>query len=195
MDKYENEVWKPVAGFPRYEVSDLGRVRSIRIRKDVTGKKVKVRYVLVPCKSPKGIRKDAHTQCKYDGYFYVSLYRNGTKYQKYIHTLVCEAFLGVRPKGKTIDHINGDKFDNRLMNLQYLSARENTIKGLVTNPSRMTLYKYKLEIPALTDFSYETYSVADLAIRLNIPKTRIYYRFYKFGKFERGGVLITRERL
>jgi hypothetical protein len=55
----------------------------------------------------------------------------------YIHTLVAESFLGARPEGMVIDHINGDKSDNNLSNLRYVTVAENCKKGnkpLVTNP-------------------------------------------------------------
>lgn len=61
------------------------------------------------------------------------------RYRKtiYIHTLVVESFLGVRPEGMVIDHIDGDKSNNNLSNLRYVSVEENSKKGnkpLVQNP-------------------------------------------------------------
>ncbi len=55
----------------------------------------------------------------------------------YIHTLVAESFLGVRPEGMVIDHIDGDKSNNHLSNLRYVSVEDNSKKGnkpLVKNP-------------------------------------------------------------
>ena len=55
----------------------------------------------------------------------------------YIHTLVAETFLGVRPEGMVIDHIDGDKSNNNLSNLRYTTVQENCKKGnkpLVQNP-------------------------------------------------------------
>jgi hypothetical protein len=61
------------------------------------------------------------------------------RYKKtiYIHTLVAESFLGVRPEGMVIDHIDGDKSNNHLTNLRYATVAENCKKGnkpLVKNP-------------------------------------------------------------
>lgn len=42
-----------------------------------------------------------------------------------VHSLVAEAFLGPRPKGYDIDHISGDKTDNRLCNIEYVTHMEN----------------------------------------------------------------------
>lgn len=47
----------------------------------------------------------------------------------YIHTLVAETFLGVRPEGQVIDHIDGDKSNNNLSNLRYTTVAENCKKG------------------------------------------------------------------
>ena len=55
----------------------------------------------------------------------------------YIHTLVAETFLGVRPEGMVIDHIDGDKSNNNLSNLRYATVEDNSKKGnkpLVKNP-------------------------------------------------------------
>ena len=44
----------------------------------------------------------------------------------YVHRLVWEEANGPIPKGMTIDHINGDRFDNDLSNLRVVSQQENT---------------------------------------------------------------------
>lgn len=43
----------------------------------------------------------------------------------YVHKEVLRAFHGERPKGMFINHINGNKHDNRLCNLEYVSPTEN----------------------------------------------------------------------
>ena len=46
-----------------------------------------------------------------------------------IHVLVAELFLGDRPDGMQIDHIDGDKSNNCLENLEYVTPKENTIRA------------------------------------------------------------------
>lgn len=114
------ELWRPVVQWEGiYEVSDLGRVRrvaryqtakpnaylrrSTRERTEVTGR------VLRP-----GIK---------DGRPTVTLTFGAAREKTcQIHTLVAEAFLGPRPADHTVNHINGDKADNRLENLEWLDA-------------------------------------------------------------------------
>lgn len=97
------EDWRPIEIAPRYEVSSLGRVRSISTRGG--GK------TLRPWDS--------------DGYDKVSLYDGGARYVRFVHRLVMAAFVGPRPPGDEIDHFDHDRKNNRLSNLQYVSAPTN----------------------------------------------------------------------
>lgn len=103
----EEEIWAPVKGFEgRYEVSTLGRVRSLSY--NGTG--------LVKVLKPSG---DTH------GYTKFSLCKDGRRYMKKTHRLVAEAFLE-KPKNKEcVDHINGIRSDNACENLRWCSHKEN----------------------------------------------------------------------
>jgi hypothetical protein len=58
------------------------------------------------------------------GYVQVHSYENGQKKMRYVHQLISDAFLGTCPEGMSVDHISGDKTDNRLSNLRYLSKSD-----------------------------------------------------------------------
>lgn len=56
------------------------------------------------------------------------------------HRFVYEFWKGEIPKGKVIDHKNGNRLDNRLSNLQIISQRDNVRKGLSTKISEEVAY-------------------------------------------------------
>lgn len=77
--------------------------------------------------------------CNMNGYL-------GTVFNKktrYIHRVIWELFNGAIQDGMTIDHIDGDKHNNRIENLQILSVRDNVIKairdGSHHNPERAVI--------------------------------------------------------
>lgn len=52
-------------------------------------------------------------------------------YTKYIHGLVAEAFLGPRPEGYQVDHKDGNRSNNHISNLEYVTAKENIKRAWV----------------------------------------------------------------
>ena len=101
------EEWRQVVGFPDYEVSDLGRVRS---RKGG-------RWGTVG--PPRVLKASAQN----NGYPRVTL--NGSTY-RLVHRLVLEAFVGPRPPGMEAAHRNGVSTDNRVSNLAWKTPQANT---------------------------------------------------------------------
>ena len=93
---------KPFPGDPRYSVSDTGDVYG------VNGRQLKA--------SP-----DAR------GYRAVDVGRRSSvkRQMRKVHQMVMETFVGPRPDGMETLHINGDKLDNRLVNLRYGTKSEN----------------------------------------------------------------------
>jgi len=64
-------------------------------------------------------------------YASVNLTRPGCRYKKfYIHRLVAQAFLGTIRHGLTVNHKNGDRYDNRSENLEIVSMRENVTHSI-----------------------------------------------------------------
>lgn len=101
----EKEIWKDVKGYEgKYQVSDLGRVKSFT--QDPNGKILKSKL------NKRGYR------C------YVLLDHK----QFTLHSLVLNAFVPNVNNYKQIDHLNNDKEDNRLVNLQWIVAKDNVRK-------------------------------------------------------------------
>ena len=58
-------------------------------------------------------------------YAKVSLSFGKRRESRYVHRLVAESFLGRCPPGMVVNHIDGDKTNNRCANLEYVTQREN----------------------------------------------------------------------
>ena len=98
------EVWKKITGFDFYEVSTLGRVRSLKFGKE---------KILIGGKNRGGYKcfniKD----------------NNGKVHFKTVHRLVAIAFIENKEKYEFINHLNKDKNNNSVDNLEWCSIREN----------------------------------------------------------------------
>lgn len=110
------EIWKDISGLEgRYQISDLGRVKSLSRVVDNGYRKRTVRErILIPILT-------------YE-YFRVNIIQDGKKKSPKIHKLVAQMFLGHTPCGmkQVVDHINGIKTDNRVVNLRLVNMRENS---------------------------------------------------------------------
>lgn len=110
------EKWKPVVGYEGfYEVSDCGRVRTVEHIAKSSARNGGFRNV------PAHLLK-AHQ--KRSGYLTVDLCKNGKIRTSLIHRLVADAFLGSEPSLQ-VNHKNLNKADNRVQNLEWVSAKEN----------------------------------------------------------------------
>lgn len=99
----DDEQWRPIPGYPGYEVSDQGRVKSLKFGRERILKQRK----------------------RNDGYLDIHLWKHGREQRKFIHRLVLEAFVG-NPGGKLeCNHRNGIKTDNRLENLEWIDHSGN----------------------------------------------------------------------
>lgn len=104
------EIWKGIKNYEElYQVSNLGNVRSLGNKTHTTTHLLKLRNKR--------------------GYFEVALCKNG-KYKYYlVHRLVYEAFNGEIPEGMQVNHINENKTDNRLENLNLMTPKQNSNWG------------------------------------------------------------------
>ncbi len=94
--------WRRIKGFERYEVSNEGDVRNAEGN------------ILKPFKTN-------------SGYLQVQLYNGKARTKKYIHRMVAESFVLNDRNLKEVNHLNGNKKDNRACNLEWCTRSENLI--------------------------------------------------------------------
>lgn len=106
------EIWKDIPSYKGlYQVSNKGNVKSLKRKGRLKD------HILKPGIVAKG-------------YYNVVLSKNKQKSQKYVHVLVVCAFMNDKPDGRKtiIDHIDNNKLNNNLSNLQLTTQRINTSK-------------------------------------------------------------------
>ncbi|MFY7922454.1 MAG: NUMOD4 motif-containing HNH endonuclease [Gemmatimonas sp.] len=118
-DSEPGEVWRYAVGFgERYAVSNYGRVHSFPKTMKPDHRKAawqsphrKINGKIAPCGHRRiGLRAEG----------------NRSPTMRFIHALVMGAFVGPRPVGMQIRHLDGDPLNNRLDNLAYGTAKENS---------------------------------------------------------------------
>lgn len=143
------EIWKDVKGFEMsYEISNLGNLKSKdRLVKHYKG----------------GLReyksKLKNTRLNDKGYLRCNLKKDGKRYDFTVHRLVAEAFINNEDKKPAINHINGDKTDNRVENLEWVTNSENTIhavknrliKTKLTDKQAIEIQKSKLSMRKISE--------------------------------------------
>lgn len=133
------EVWKDIEGFEgKYQVSNLGRVKSVKRLVDNDG--------VLGKKGKQTVRERILKFADARGYKVVALYGHGTKRSiLYVHRLVASAFIN--PKLE-VNHIDGNKENNSSSNLEWVSKRQNmdhaAINGLIHSKlTREDIFKIK----------------------------------------------------
>lgn len=102
--------FRAVKGFEKYDIDNSGVVWSNNYNHT-------------------NLRKELHSYLDKDGYPYVFFVINGKRTKRMIHRLVAETFLIQPTKKHQVNHKNGIRNDNKLENLEWVTAQENTIDG------------------------------------------------------------------
>lgn len=108
-----NEIWKDIPEWEGlYEVSSLGRVRN--------------RHGLI-----------LKRRIQWTGYNAAVLWKNNVGKPYFVHRLVCAAIIGPRPERYDVNHIDGDRLNNSVENLEYVTRSQNQLHRRVTGTAAL----------------------------------------------------------
>lgn len=114
------EIWKDIPGYEgKYQVSNKGRVKSLNFNR--TGKEA-----ILKAKN-------------HVGYPRVILWKGGKRHEICVHRLVAEAFLPNPDNKQFVNHIDGDRRNNNVENLEWCTPQENAIHSVTVlgnNPNK-----------------------------------------------------------
>lgn len=161
----KNEIWKEIPGYKGlYEVSNYGQIKSIE-RLEKCGNKTRIRKARILKQS---LRR---------GYLFVSLCKNGRKENVVIHRIVSLLFIPNPNNMSEVDHIDGNKINNKVSNLRWVTAKQNsnnlkapnTYIGKKLNKGGKAVLQYDLE----GNFIKEWVTTMEIQRQLNYHRSNI----------------------
>jgi len=150
-----SEVWKDIPGYEgKYQVSDLGRVRSLD--REVIYKDGRIGSYKGQILKPRNVG---------NGRLGVALTKDFKRKNYKVHILVALTFIGERPKGYDVCHIDSNPLNNKLNNLRYDTRNQNNIDTYRTGESKKGMGKLTLEqvMSIRKLYQAEKYNVRELS--------------------------------
>lgn len=144
---------KNIVDFDKYFISDKGEVFSKK----------------------QGVEKIRKLHDNGFGYLIVDLRKDGKKYNKKVHRLVAEAFIPNPENKPEVNHKNGNRKDNRVENLEWVTSKENTIHA----------WKYLNKKPSFSMLGKTGIKNSLSKIVLQIKKGKIIKKYYGTHEAER----------
>lgn len=108
----KQEIWRKIDDYPNYEVSSLGRVRNIETGLILSGTK--------------------------NNYIQICLRKEGTRNILDVHRIVAKTFIQNPENKPCVNHIDGNKHNNRVDNLEWVTYSENTRHAFRTGLIQIT---------------------------------------------------------
>src|SRR5574344_275820 len=192
----ELEVWKPIQDYPNYDVSNYGNVKSKKRESNC-------------CYNSKRTTKDRiiKQSTNLKGYYTVCLFKNG-KHTKTVHKLVASTFLDNRENYNCVNHIDGNKKNNNVENLEWCSYSHNIKESYRLNLQRPSenqkevarqycianKIKSIVQLDMNGNFIKEWKSAVEAENKLNINRKNISQCITKRNKSAGGYKWVTKEQ-
>lgn len=163
MENFKDEIWKDIPEYEGYyQASNYGRIKSICrvcVYKDnrVSIKKGKLLKPFID----------------YDGYCRVVLSKNGIQKSWIVSRLIYYTFKGKIPEGMQINHINEIKTDNRIENLNLMTAKQNVNWGTAIERRSEKQRKYVIQMSLNGVFIKKWESLLDVSNTLGFNFSNI----------------------
>ena len=153
------EVWEDIRGFPGYQVSNSGRIRSFIDHKGNVDDAPHDITILVNNRT---------------GYAFVHLYSGDSYKNKYVHRLVAEAFCNRFHDKNEVNHIDGDKLNNDYKNLEWCNRSENIAHAFRTGLKNANMTAKAHSIPIKVVETGETFdSITDCSRVVGSSRAKI----------------------
>lgn len=108
------EIWKEIKDYPNYQISNLGRVKALKFYSNLH-KQYYDRELILKEKTNRF------------GYKFVDLSNKFGRKNKMIHRLVAETFIDNKNNYKEVNHIDGNKNNNKVENLEWCNRQYNVL--------------------------------------------------------------------
>jgi hypothetical protein len=160
----EYEYWVPIPNYEQYyEINNLGTIRSIP------------RRILTKSGYYKPEKERKLTQrISNKGYLSVTLSKHGQSKTHHVHRLLALVFIPNPDNKPILNHINGNKLDNSIHNMEWVTYSENVIHAYKHGLYKSTERKRRIILDACTGETYTSIKKAALSLNIEYSTCRNY---------------------
>lgn len=154
-----NEIFKDIEGYEGlYQVSNLGNIKSLHCNKE---------KILKPT-----IRSNNYK------YYFVGLLKDGKRKYFAVHRLVAMMFIPNPSNYEQVDHLDGNKLNNNVKNLEWVTPKENTNRAWKKGLAKNTEYQRKVAKQIMLERWKSNNHRKDRGIKRTQEEKREYHRKY-----------------
>lgn len=154
-----NEIFKDIEGYEGlYQVSNLGNIKSLHCNKE---------KIMKPT-----IRSNNYQ------YYFVGLLKDGKRKYFAVHRLVAMMFIPNPNNYEQVDHLDGNKLNNNVKNLEWVTPKENTNRAWKKGLAKNTEYQRKIARKTMLERWKNNNHRKDRGIKRTQEEKREYHRKY-----------------